>query len=52
MGWKVKCTSCGTERVLNISFDIGRQKTIYIYCNICKKNTFNEILGYIDEVAK
>jgi len=44
MPWKIRCTVCNTERILNISFDIGAQKTIYIYCNICKRNTFNEIL--------
>lgn len=48
MPWKVKCNSCNTEKLLNISFDIGKQKSIYIYCEVCKKNTFNEILGYID----
>ncbi|MBW9140401.1 MAG: hypothetical protein K1T65_01575 [Candidatus Aramenus sp.] len=46
MPWRIRCTECGTERDLNVSFDISKQKTIYIYCNVCRKNTFNEILGY------
>ncbi|MCY0849602.1 hypothetical protein [Sulfuracidifex metallicus] len=48
MPWKVKCQSCGNERILNISFDIGGQKVIYQYCPYCMKNTFNDILGYLD----
>ncbi|QXJ29633.1 hypothetical protein J5U23_02506 [Saccharolobus shibatae B12] len=48
MPWKIRCANCNTEKVLNISFDISSQKTIYIYCNVCKRNTFNEILGYYE----
>ncbi|WP_170166194.1 hypothetical protein [Sulfodiicoccus acidiphilus] len=48
MPWKVKCDSCGTEWKLGVSFDISKQKVIYQYCSVCKKNTFNEILGYED----
>ncbi|MEM1626254.1 MAG: hypothetical protein QXV69_03080 [Sulfolobaceae archaeon] len=48
MPWKVKCNSCNTVWVLNISFDISTQKSIYQYCPNCKRNTFNDILEYLD----
>lgn len=48
MPWKIRCTECGSELFLNVSFDISKQKSIYHYCRVCKKNTFNEILGYLE----
>ncbi|AEB94580.1 MAG: hypothetical protein QXR57_04760 [Metallosphaera sp.] len=48
MPWKIKCNECGTIAMLNVSFDISKQKTIYYYCKVCKKNTFNDILGYLE----
>ncbi|MBP1358012.1 MAG: hypothetical protein JZD40_05960 [Sulfolobus sp.] len=48
MAWKVRCTSCGTVWTTNISFDISKQKYLYHYCKVCRRNTFNEILEYIE----
>ncbi|WP_174629255.1 hypothetical protein [Metallosphaera tengchongensis] len=48
MPWKVKCSECNTEYLINVSFDISRQKSLYYFCRTCKKNTFNEILGYME----
>jgi len=44
-GWIVRCKTCGTIWVLEVSFDLRNTKEVYHYCKICKKNTFHEILG-------
>jgi hypothetical protein len=44
-GWVVKCVTCGTRWVLEVSFDLRDSKLIYHYCKVCRKNTFHEILG-------
>jgi len=49
MGWKVRCRVCGSKRVIRISFDISKQPAIFYYCNVCRKDTFNDILEYVDE---
>jgi len=47
--WKLRCTECGTEWVLKVSYDISDLKRIYHYCPVCKKNTFHEVLGKVEE---
>jgi len=51
MPWKLRCNECGTEWLVNISFDISKQKSFYIYCKVCKRNTFNTILGYSEPIG-
>ncbi|MFP3232855.1 MAG: hypothetical protein RXR08_04000 [Sulfolobaceae archaeon] len=48
MPWKVRCRNCKTEWIINISFDISKQPAIYQYCKVCRRNTFNDILEYIE----
>ncbi|MEL9939402.1 MAG: hypothetical protein QW348_07805 [Ignisphaera sp.] len=49
-GWLLKCTVCGMKWVLEVSFDIRDVKSIYHYCKTCKKNTFHEVLGRVENV--
>ncbi len=46
--WKLRCTKCGTEWILRVSYDISDLDRIYHYCKKCKKNTFHEVLGRVD----
>ncbi|BCU68361.1 hypothetical protein HS7_17980 [Sulfolobales archaeon HS-7] len=52
MPWKLKCNECNTTWELDISFDIGKQKHLYIYCKTCKRNTLNDILEYYENDEK
>lgn len=47
-GWLVRCTACGMEWLLEVSFDISEAKRLYHYCSRCKRNTFHEILKRIE----
>ncbi len=47
-GWKLRCLNCGTEWVLEVSFDLDEMKRIYHYCKKCGKNTFHEVIGRCD----
>ena len=49
-GWLVKCTTCGTKWVLEVSFDLRESKLIYHYCKVCGKNTFHEVLGRAEKM--
>lgn len=47
--WVIKCTRCGTERELDLGFDLRPLKdSLYIYCPRCKMNTTHRVLGYFD----
>jgi ribosomal protein L44E len=47
--WRLRCKECGSEWVLKVSYDISDMKTIYHYCRKCRKNTFHEVLGRLDD---
>jgi len=47
--WKLKCTECGREWVLPVSYDLASMGKIYHYCPYCKKNTFHIVLERIEE---
>ena len=48
--WKLRCTECGTVWVLRVSFDLRSMGRIYHYCRVCKRNTFHEVLGLVEEL--
>lgn len=47
--WKLRCTECGNVWVLDVSFPLDKMGKIYHYCPFCKKNTFHEVIGRVDE---
>jgi len=47
--WKLRCMECGTVWVLKVSFDLREMGRIYHYCRTCKRNTFHEVLGLVEE---
>ncbi|MDK6028436.1 hypothetical protein QPL79_03560 [Ignisphaera sp. 4213-co] len=51
-GWLLRCISCGTKWVLEVSFDIRDVKSIYHYCKKCRKNTFHEVLGRAENLNR
>ncbi|MEM1877036.1 MAG: hypothetical protein QW794_07080 [Thermosphaera sp.] len=48
-GWILRCTTCSTIWVLEVSFDIRNIKMLYHFCNRCRRNTFHEVLGRAEE---
>ena len=46
--WRLKCTECGTEWILPVSFRLDTIGRIYHYCRTCKKSTFHTVLGIED----
>jgi len=48
--WRLRCTSCGTEWFLEVSFDLFKlsERRLYHYCPVCRRNTFHEVLEMID----
>lgn len=50
--WRLKCTECGREWILPVSFRLDEIGKLYHYCKYCKKNTFHVVLGeVVDETA-
>ena len=49
VGWLVRCATCGTTWVAEISFDLRDAKRIYHYCSKCKRNTFHEVIERVEE---
>ncbi len=47
--WKLKCTECGREWILAVSYDLASMGKIYHYCPYCKKNTFHTVLERIED---
>jgi ribosomal protein L44E len=43
--WRLRCTECGTEWILEVSFNLKEFGKLYHYCRTCGKNTFHEVLG-------
>jgi len=48
--WRLRCTNCGTEWFLEVSFDLTKlkNKRLYHYCRVCRRNTFHEILERVE----
>lgn len=48
--WRLRCTNCGQEWFLEVSFDLTKlsERRLYHYCRVCKRNTFHEVLERID----
>lgn len=47
--WVLKCSVCGTERRLDVGFNLAVFKgRIYLYCRKCRANREHRILGYMD----
>ncbi len=48
--WLLMCTICGTEKRLNVGFNLALYGSrIYLYCDKCRRNTEQRVLGYIDD---
>ncbi|RLG78246.1 MAG: hypothetical protein DRO14_01240 [Thermoprotei archaeon] len=47
--WKLRCTICKTEWILKVSYNISDFKRIYHYCKVCKRNTYHEIIGKVED---
>jgi len=52
VGWVLRCRECGTVWLLEVSFDISDMKQLYHYCKYCKRNTFHDILGRLEDLQK
>ncbi len=50
--WRLRCTECGREWVLPVSFDLASMGRIYHYCPYCKRNTFHVVLGLAEDSDK
>ncbi len=47
--WILKCRTCGNTWKLNVSYPLKKEFTkLYHYCPFCKKNTFHDILEYVE----
>ncbi|MCC6039828.1 MAG: hypothetical protein ACO2OQ_02845 [Thermofilaceae archaeon] len=44
--WRLKCEVCGSEREINVGFNLYEFKRVYIYCRNCKSNTLHVVLGH------
>ncbi|MEM0379751.1 MAG: hypothetical protein QXW87_00215 [Desulfurococcaceae archaeon] len=48
--WILKCSSCNNEWRLYVSFPLDREfSKIYHYCPFCRRNTFHNIVKYVEE---
>jgi hypothetical protein len=48
--WILRCRECGREWKLYVSFPLDKEfKKFYHYCPYCKKNTFHDIVKYVEE---
>ncbi len=47
--WRLKCTECGREWVLAVSFRLDKMGRVYHYCPYCKRNTFHIVIGRVEE---
>ncbi|MEM1627953.1 MAG: hypothetical protein QXP02_00075 [Desulfurococcaceae archaeon] len=47
--WKLRCKNCNNEWKLLVSFPLKREfKRLYHYCVYCGKNTFHEIIEFVE----
>ncbi len=43
--WELRCEVCGNIRFLDLGFDLTEMKRVYVYCEVCGRNTFHTVLG-------
>ncbi len=46
-GWVVRCSVCGIERLLKLSYHIGDFKQLYHWCPVCRRNTYHDIVSRV-----
>ncbi|MCS7128208.1 MAG: hypothetical protein N3E36_03410 [Sulfolobales archaeon] len=46
--WMLKCTECKTVWELNVAYNLREYRRLYHYCPRCGRNTFHDILEYVD----
>ncbi|BAN89560.1 formamidopyrimidine-DNA glycosylase [Aeropyrum camini] len=44
-GWILKCSQCGREWVLPVSFRLNEIGRLYHFCPYCRENTFHTTVG-------
>ncbi len=49
--WILRCNECGSEWVLEVSFDLTKlsKGMLYHFCPYCRKNTFHTIVRRVEE---
>ena len=47
--WRLRCTECGREWILKVSYDLKSMGRIYHYCPYCKKNTFHIVVERVED---
>ena len=47
--WRLRCTECGREWTLKVSYDLASLGKIYHYCPYCKRNTFHIVLERVED---
>ncbi|WP_169696939.1 MULTISPECIES: hypothetical protein [Staphylothermus] len=48
--WILRCKTCGNKWKLLVSYPLKKEfKELYHYCPYCKRNTYHEIIEYIEE---
>jgi len=48
--WVLRCRECGREWRLYASFPLDKEfKEFYHYCPYCGRNTFHDIVKYVEE---
>lgn len=47
--WILECKVCGTQRILDVGYNLREFKELYIYCKACGRNTPHRIVGVRDE---
>ncbi len=43
--WVLECKVCGARRTLDVGYDLGEYKQLYIYCRECRATRPHRILG-------
>ena len=47
--WVLRCKECGNTRRLDLGFNLFEFQQLYLYCPVCKRNTFHSIEGPIEK---
>jgi len=49
--WILRCTKCGNEWILEVSFDLTKLESgkLYHYCPYCRHNTFHEVVKRLED---
>ncbi len=46
--WILECKECGSKKELEVGFNLYDMGEVYVFCPICRKNTFHKVLGHED----